>query len=315
MAEEIATMGLSLDEPGEIVNPGAQPPAEPPAEPAQPPPAAAAPPPAEDDADPEGTIAAATGEKYVPLSALQAERGKRKESTRTLTAKETEIAGLKQKAQLYDEAAGYIQQAKPYIDALRANPGLVQQIQQPPKPQEPAGPLSDAEAVEYAKDFDLYTPDGKPDVARAQKIASRHDKMAERRAQQMVAPLVQNEVQRTSAGLYQQMLSRPEVNGVKVDATMLAEAFNTLNNAGVPITKDVAEVLFMNTIGRQILSGHKPTAAPPPPLVTEGVGAGRPAEVSLNSQSERMLSASGIKRDTFMETRNGYKPGQHNSLE
>lgn len=319
MAEDTATMGLSLDEPGEIVNPGvappAEPPAAPPAEPPATPPAAAAAPPVEDP-DPEGTIAAANGERYVPLSALQAERGKRKDADRTASAKDTEIAGLKQKAQAYDETRGYLEQARPYIEALRANPNLVKQAGQPPAPpQEPAGPLSDAEAVEHAKALDLYTTDGKPDTARAQAIAKMYSGLAAKQAQQMVAPLVQTEAQRQSTALYQRYLATPEVNGIKIDPRFLSETWNTVPAEMIAANPNVGEVLFRTALATQLMSGHKPTAAPPPPLVTEGVGAGAPAAVALNAQSERMLSASGIKRDTFTETRNSYKPGQHNSLE
>lgn len=304
------TLSVSLEEPAPgHVAPPAETPATPPAAP-DPPPAPTTP----DEAEPEGTIGTPDGQKFVPLAALQAERGKRKTA---VSAKDQEIATLRDKAQRYDEASGYLQQARPYIEALRTNPGLVQQIQRPqPPPSEPQGPLTPQEAEEYAKDFDLYTTDGKPDIVRAQRIAARQEKLAERKAQQMVTPLVQTEAHRQASALYQQQLQQPEINGFKIDPKFLNEAWSVVPPEMIAANPAVAEIMKYVAAGRQALSGQKPMpVAPPPPVPTEGAGGGQPSPQSLNTTSEKFASASGMKRDQFLETRNRYTPGQNNSLE
>lgn len=307
MSEEISA-SVSLEEPGAaFVGPGQ--PETPPAEPAAGVPATEPQtPPGEPE--PEGVIAAPTGEKYVPLAALQAERGKRKEAEGKVLS-EADLQALRDKARGYDESAAWVQQARPYIDAIRSNPDLVKQVQNGGKP---VAPQTDERAETYAKRFDLFTPDGKPDVARAQAILQDQDAQMERVAQKAVAPLVQTEAQRTSIGLYQHYLQQPEVNGIKVDPKYLAETW-----ASVPpeVSADprVAQVLYMNTIGRQILAGHKPAQAPPQVVPTEGVGSGTPSAQALTPTSEKFLAASQMKPAEFRATREQYKPGQPNSLE
>ena len=294
--DETAVASMSL-EPAEMVNPGAPAAETPPPAPETPPPPA---PVAEDE--PEGTIAAADGQKYVPLGAVKAERERRKEAEGKLT----ELEPLRQKAQKYDEAKDYLETARPYIEKARAD------LQ---RPQTPAvDPALEAEAIEYAKDFDLFTPEGKHDVARAMRIMKRNDERSAKQAQQAVSPILQTEAQRQSLGLYQHYLNQPEVNGVKVDPKFLAEQWQMVPQE-ISADPKVAQVLFINAIGRQILSGHKPISAPPPPLVTESVGHGRPSEVTLTEDSEKFLRASGMQPKEFKETRERYKPGQSNSLE
>ncbi len=304
MSEEIVG-SVSLEEPT-IVGPGQPvvetPPVEAPAAPVV-------------EEEPEGTITTPAG-KVVPLAALQAERGKRKEAESKLLA-DTEVAALRDKAAKYDQTAAYVQQAQPIIEAIRSRPDLVQLAKQPAtKPPEPAGPLSEQEAVEYAKDFDLYTADGKPDVGRAQRIAKRNADINARQMQQTVAPLVQSEAQRTSTALYQRYLNTPEVNGYKIDARYLSEAWNTVPPEMIAANPQVGEVLFRTALANQLLAGHKPAAVSAPPVIpTEPVGGGKPGEVVLTPIDEKFLSASGMKRADFQTTANAYKAGQSNSLE
>lgn len=310
MDENVPTMSLSLDEPNEIIP---TPAAEPVAAAAAPPDAPPSPP---VDADAEPVVYASNGEKLVPLKALQAERGKRKDAEALASKKDEEYAPLKEKAQKFDESVQYLNAARPYIEKLRANPDLVKHLQTgQPAPKAPSGPLSDQEALEYAKDFDLFKADGSPDVDRAQRIAQRHADLSARQAQQLVAPLAQNEAQRQTNTLFQHYVNRPEVNGIKVDAKMLAEAFNTVGSDNIAANPNIAEVLFMNTIGRQLLSGHKPIPVSSPPIVTESIGAPRAPETSFTDTDEKFYRASGMKRDAFTETRERYQAGRNNSLE
>lgn len=302
MEQEQATMSVSLEDAAPAVV-------------ETPPPAAAAPPPAvetppnQDEPEPEGTILAANGEKLVPLGALRAERGKRKDAEKALETQKSEFEPLKQKAVKYDEAASYLQQAKPYIEKAKAD------LQRQHAPVEPRGPLSPTEAEEYAKDFDLYTADGKPDIVRAQRIAARHEKMSERKAQQMVTPLVQNEAQRTSQMIYQQIIAQPEINGFKLDKRFLDEAWQAVPPEMIAANPNVANVVRLVAMGRQIESGHKPVQAPPPVVETASVGTGAQRDQPLTQSSQRFQQASRMKPAEFKETREKYTPGAPNSLE
>ena len=71
-----------------------------------------------EDADPEGTIEASGGVKFVPLDAVKAERGRRKDAEGKLKEKDTLIEQLKTKADQFDQAAQYLDQAKPIIETL-----------------------------------------------------------------------------------------------------------------------------------------------------------------------------------------------------
>ncbi len=295
MEQEAPIYSMSFDEPSEV-----PPPAEATPDPVDPPPAE----PVDTEPEPEGTITIPQG-KVVPLGAVQAERGKRKEAEKALAAKEQEIQALAEKAKNWDEAKNYLEQAKPYIEKARAD------LQ---KPKETA-PAVDPALEQYARDFDLFDTEGKPDVARATRIMRFHDDRAQKTAQQLVAPILQTEASRTAQGLFQQYVSRPEQNGVKVDAKLLAEAFQMVGPELIAANPAVAEVLYMNTIGRQLLSGQKPVSAPPPPLVSESLGPGKTPEVALTDMDTKFMQAAQMKPSDFKETRERYKPGQNNSLE
>jgi hypothetical protein len=294
---EPETVGMSLEE-SEVVTPPVAPAVE------SPPPAPVlAAPQAVEEPEPEGTIEIPQG-KVVPLGAVQAERAKRKEAERLASEKDAKIAELSQKAQAYDEAKGYLDQARPIIEEIR------QKKNQPTQP----APEADQRLINYAKEFDLFDAAGKPDVARAKRILDFHTSEAQRIAQQAVAPILQTEAQRQAAQMYHHYVNQPEVNGFKIDANTLAKVWNTVPPE-IAVQPGVAEVLYNTALGLQLRSGHKPTQAPPPPLVSESVGAGKPTETTLTSLDERFLQASGMKPSDFKETRERYKPGQNNSLE
>ena len=265
--------------------------------------------PVADEPEQEGTITIPQG-KVVPLGAVQAERGKRKEAERAKAELEAQLAEVSLKAKNWDEAKTYLEQAKPYIEKARAD------LQRPKETaQEPEGPLSSQEAVEHAKLLDLWTTDGKPDTSRAQQAAKLYAGLAAKQTQQAIAPILQNEASRAAQSLFQQYASRPEQNGVKVDANLLAEAFNMVGPELIAANPAVAEVLYMNTIGRQLLSGQKPVSAPPPPLVSESLGPGKTPDVGLTDMDTKFMQAAQMKPSDFKETRDRYKPGQNNSLE
>lgn len=270
---------------------------------------------ATEDPEPEGVITSATGVKMVPLAAVQAERGRRKEAEGKVTAAETELATIRPKAQRYDEVAPVIQQAMPIIEGIKRRPDLVAQLNQPaPAVTPPAGPLTTEEAVEYAKDFDLFDTDGKPDVARAQRIAKRHAEMSTRSTQQAIAPFQQNEAQRQSATNYQHFAQMKDANGNLPDPKILANVW-----ANVPpeqsANPNVANVLYLMALGQQVAlgKGGKPPLAPV--LTTEAPGGGRVLSPTITPIDTNVMKAAGITEANYKETAARFKPGQSNSLE
>lgn len=306
MSEE-AAVSVSLEAP-EVVSPPVTP--DPPAQTA--PPAVETPPPAADDDADEGVITAATGDRFVPLSALKSERQKRKDAESKVLP-DADVQLLKQKAALYDESAQYLQQAKPIIEKIKNRPDIIALADKPPAQQQQQ---ADQRAEAYAKQFDLYTPEGKPDITRAQAILADQDARMQSIAQQVVAPLAQTEAQRVAETLYQRTLQQPEVNGFKIDPKFLQEAWSVVPPELVAANPAVAELMKFVAAGRQVLSGHKPMQAPPPPVVpTEPSGGGRGSDQPLNQMSEKFQQVSGMKPADFRSTREKYTPGGPNSLE
>lgn len=273
----------------------------------------AAEPNAEGEPEPEGTISTPAG-KVVPLSALQHERGLRKEAQGKLTAHDAEVAELRTKAQKYDEVAPVIQQAMPIIEGIKRRPDLVAQLNQPmPAAKEPAGPLTAEEAVDYAKDFDLYKPDGTPDIDRAQRIAKRHADMSSRTTQQAIAPFQQNEAQRQAIANFNHYAAMKDAHGNVVDRQTLINVWNNVppEQAAVPA---VANVLYLMALGQQVSQGKGPKAPMAPVLTTESPG-GRPGGPAITTVDQSIMKAAGIAPKAYEETSARFKPGQANSLE
>src|SRR5262245_40549452 len=120
------------------------------------------------------------GEKYVPVSAIIAER------------KARQIA--EQAAQRAQEIEQWAYQNRPYVDFLKNNPQLLQQRQEPP-PQAPAAPNEDPEAREAALLMDFYTADGKPDVEKGARWLALQDRRAQKAAGDVMRPLAQSTAQ------------------------------------------------------------------------------------------------------------------------
>lgn len=301
------SVSMSLEDQPEIVGPAPTTPEAP----------AQAPPPVTEaeDPDPDGTISGAGGIKFVPLGAVKAERERRQAAERAAKDKDAEVASYKDKAAKYDEAADKIRQGIPIIEKIRNRPDILKMLDQPPAPVTPAvDPALEAEALEMAKDLDLFMPDGKHDVAKALRILQRTDQRAAKQAQQAVSPILQTEAQRQSNALYQYYAQQPEINGFRVDPKVLAEHWKNVP-AESSADPRIAHVLYMNAIGQQVLSGQKPIVPLAPVVPTESLGGAVTQERPLSDTSERFRTAAGIQKKTFTELRETFKPGQSNSLE
>lgn len=271
---------------------------------------------ADDDSVPDGTIEGTGGVQFAPVKAVIAERTQRKEAQKEAASLREKLTAAEQKAQKYDELAGYVDQARPIIEAVRNRPDLVEQAKQPRAEPAAPKPLSDAEAVEYAKDLDLYKPDGTPDVDRAQRLAQRQEALASRSAQAAIAPFQANDAQRASATMKAQILGYKDSNGHSVDAGILNELW-----AGVPAElsakPEVAGVLYQMALGATVAAGkYKGTQAQQPPVVqTESLGNRGGVPKDLDVFGQKFAKAADIKPSEFAKASGRYVPGQTNSLE
>lgn len=297
---ELAPGSVSLDDDtplSEIVE--APPPAEAPAPPPQ---QAAAPPPNPEDVEPEGTIVNPGGEKLVPLSALVAQR---QEAARV----KAEAAALREQTKEIDTIRAAWQAAQPAIEHAR------QQQRQAPPPPAPAGPLSEQEAIDYAKDLDLYKTDGTPDTARAQRLAARQEALADRKAQQYIAPFQQQTAQSQSAGNFEAVATWKDKSGAVVDRAILQDIWSKMP-AELTAQPNVAAVMYRVALAETMLQGkHKAAIVPPPPAQhTESLG-GAPAAREMSQLERNFISTVDMKPKDYEEISGRFKLGERNSLE
>lgn len=301
MSEDLPAGMLSLEEEPAIVGPVSTPD-----------PAAADP--GDEDTVPEGTIEGSGGVKFVPLSAVIAERTQRKEATKALSAKDAEIAELKGKAEEWDRMRPAVQAAMPLIEKVKGRADIMAMLDKPAEAPATPQPLSMDEAVEYAKDMDLYKPDGTPDVDRAQRLAARQEKIAERQAARAVAPFQANDVQRLSETHKATLMAAKDAAGQTVDPTAL-ESIWSIVPAELSAKPEVAQILYLAAKGLGAHTGKGAPARSAPPLVTESVGGGRAPEKELSEVEARFARASGVSTADFKKASAAFKPGAVNSLE
>lgn len=277
---------------------------EPPAEPVPDPPAPEAPPdPVE--AEPEGTTEVA-GQKHVPLGTLIAER--------------REKQALKQKADQFDQLAGYVNQVRPYIDFLQANPGLITQTRQEtnPTPVTTTQPV-DEDALELARTLDLYTAEGQPDVKRAQKVQKIIDRAAGTQAQEAVKPLQESTLRERAGYNYQRALITKAPDGREVDRGTL-DAIWARTDPKILATEEGAAGVVAMALGLSVMQGTS-KAAPPapaplnPPLHTEPAGSRTTQRAPLSQLDQAIAKIRGLDEKTYAERTKGFTPGRQSVLE
>lgn len=281
--------GINLEDDGPAI-PAADPPADPPV---------ADPPPADDDGAAEVEAVEVGGKKYVPIAAVINERRLRQQS--------------QTRAQRADELEAYVNDARPYVEFLRANPNLLTPRQPDPAPAAPAAPDADPEAVEVCRLLDLYTPDGQPDLKRAAQFLVISDRRSDRRVQQAVAPVHQTRFEEQSARNFHLASQYKDPSGRPVNIKALEQIWRTVP-AEQSADPNVASILMATAIGLGYASGKPQPLAPPPPLVTEGGGGGaRPKPLSAIEQ--RVAKDRGVSEATWADATKTFQPGRANQLE
>lgn len=250
--------------------------------------------PVEVPADPnaEPATVEVDGQVMVPLGALKAERQQRQTA-------EKELARV-----------------KPYAEFIEKNPNLVR----PQAPQAPTtfgAPPPDPRLEGLAKSLDLYTTEGKPDLARASYLHGFMMQTAQQISQQQMAPLREENDQTKSARNFQVALATKDGSGRSPSMESLAAVWQTMP-AWQTADPQVASVLTLTALGLDMVTkrgGPAPVAAPGnAPIVTEGV-TGAPRKASLSQLETNLARERGITDAKWAENTKTFQPGRSNQLE
>jgi hypothetical protein len=240
------------------------------------------------------------GQRYVPagvLRELQEERKQRKEFQ-------------KQAAEL----ESYARESKPYVEFLKANPGLISGRQQPQQPAAPQPDQPDPQAEQLAKTLDLYTPEGKPDIGRAATIRNMMTATAQQIAQQTIAPMVQESDQTKSARNYQVALTIKDAQGRSPSPQALQQIWRTMDPRQTA-DPNVASILALTALGLDSVSQKPAPVAPAhPPIITEGQG-GSPRRPAISALEANVARERGVSAEKWAEHTKGFTPGRATQLE
>jgi hypothetical protein len=272
------------------------------AAPEQAPPVATAPPTEPEQEDiPDGAIEQG-GQVMVPLAALKAER--------------EQVKTLKGKAAQADQMTQWVNQARPYIDFLQANPDLMKQREQTAPVAAPAVPAQeDPAALDLARTLDLYTPEGQPDAKRALKLMNTVETLAERKAQAIVKPVQDQSLQEKALANFHQAASSQLPNGQTVNRDVLWQIWSG-GDPRVLSTPQGAAAAVALAYGMQHMQ-QAPAIAPPsqPPVVTESFGSRIPGAKPLTEMDQRVIQIRGMDPKKYAEHAKAFKPGETNTLE
>lgn len=255
------------------------------------------------ETEPEGTVEV-QGQKLVPLSALQAERQRARESTEQKLRAEYEPT--KQQLAAAEQRATQLQAQ---FDALQA--------QHAPKPLDIPS-VSDDEAEKYARRYELYTPNGL-DLSRAKQIIADNraetTKIATQAAQEAVQPYAQSSAQQSSRQNFVWAAQQKGSDGQPlVDPRVLAEEWAKLPTE-LTAQPNVAQWVLRAAIGEAHLTGKRAPAAPAfEPTFSEAPG-GRPQPYAMGAIEKRMASVSGMSEKDFSDRAKTYQPNAVNFLE
>lgn len=245
----------------------------------------------------------------VEEKAYQDERGRQVVPMAAFLEQRNEAKGAKAKlAEVEEKAAkleAWAQQWSPYLTALAARPDLLQQAlgQTAPSAATTTQPETDPEAEAFAREFDLFTPAGTLDVARAQRALKAVDARVERRVAREVEPVRLATEEAKAATLRQQAYAYAQQSGY-APRQALDQVLSMIpaNLQADPSVMNLALVLARGIGTGGTLPLTAPAAGPltpiSEPLVTEAPG--RRAGVPTLSDLERKVAqARGISADRW----------------
>lgn len=270
-------------------------------------------PPAETDAPVEEDIPGAVdlnGSRMVPLGVVQALKKELKS---------------RPKAEDFAQLRAAYEEARPYVDFVRANPALTAP---PPEPvAAPVAPDDDPQLVELARTMELYDAQtGRPDTKRAQVLRDMTRREAEAIAEARLAPVRETTQEATATDNIKRLMSDSAAQGQPIESQYLLQAVQSITQnmpkaEAVRLLADpqVVEVIGLTALGMQARAGKatrvmSPVAPQTPPLYTEGAGGVRP-EVPMSEGSRRLARLTGKSEKEWTEAAKRYVPGRANSLE
>lgn len=266
---------------------------------------------------PEAPVASTEGAE-IDLNAIDIrDEGRVKGIIGELSRMREQNRTLKSQAERAIQLEAELNQAKPYVDFLRANPHLTQPRQ--PEPQAPPQPSADPDAEEAARLMDFYKSDGSPDVDRGARWLALQDKRSGRMAQQAVQPWAQQSLQERAQANYGQLRTWATTNNIKPEIidgiwTMAArepEGMKTLANP------DSVRALALLAMGANTMTTPRQPAPPAaPPVITEGSGgSARIPAARLSAIEENVLKHRGMSASAYQDLTKGFKAGVSNVLE
>lgn len=318
-------MQLEGDGQPTIVGPGAPDPAPAPVRAEAPPPE----PVGDDDGEPEGTIADASGRKLVPLEALKATREQLKAAKQLASHAEQ----LQEAAARGEQLGQWFQQINPLLEKLKSRPDIVAAVmrdqlatapvqgQYGPQPQEPQDPgeaiLPKQDAEDLARTLELYTPEGVPDLQRARKIALMMRGMGRQEALGATAPIAQTMAAGQAGTLKQQYAQVRDKAGRTVNNQVLEQIWNIVPPELIARDPAVAGILYYAARGYSAHHGlDEPLPAPRAPLVSEAPGGRTTGAPAVLSEFDRaMQRAAQVTEKQYTEQAARYRPNAINVLE
>ena len=259
-------------------------------------PAAAAPEAAEPEAQ-EHAYTDQRGQSVVPVGVFL-------EAKRTAKAAEAKAKEAGERAEKLEEWA---KQWSPYLTALSNQPELLQAALKGTKPSSAATdqPAGDPEAEQLAREMDLYTAQGTPDTARAQRMLALMDARVQKRVQAEVAPVKLSAEEARASTMRQRAYDYVERSGY-ADRRALDQVL-TMIPANLQADESVMNLalIIARGLGPQGQGAPAPFAAPatrPPsisePLMTEAPGR-RTTLPTLSDVEARVARDRGISVDKW----------------
>lgn len=255
-----------------------------------------------DSTSPDGKV------RYVPASALAGARGELKELKGELAKAREGSAKAQQLEARIDELSAQIAQIAPKAQAYDAALAAQQAHRDP-------DPTDDAEAIELAQTLDLYTAEGKPDIAKAKRTLALMDKRAGALAEAKVAPLAQHTVQSMSNVMLARAKATKAPNGAAPDPKILDQVWSRLDPR-LTATVDGAKQAWNAALGFTMATQEAQPAqrAPngqftkkddiPAPLHTEKAG-GRDLPdggLALNDKERAYIKKAGMTEKEYLES-------------
>lgn len=250
------------------------------------------------EAAPDAETVDVAGQKYVPVGALINERKQRQ--------------ALTEKAARADQLDAEMSAARPYVEFLKANPGLLQRQQQAQAA--PQTEQVDPQLEQLAKTLDLYTPEGKPDLARATTLRQLVKAEAQEIARQTIAPMQKETYETKAARNFQAAVAMKDANGRSPSPQALASLFKEVGAESAADPR-IAGILALTALG---LDYSQSKSAPPAPitapLVTESQG-NSPRRPSLSTLEASIARDRGITEQAWADNTKDFQRGRPQQLE